>query len=358
MLGTPTTPNESNRLRKLVAAAALIAAATVTLVGAAGRGEASTTSACNEAQPQGRLVCISVTDIDDVSPSGLTTSGKQEVEVTAYEPYRISVTNEGGTGTLTNGVVTLTFVDEVSGQAETVPSTAAFVPGASAPFCSATSTSPNVVTCTVGNLAAGASTGEFVVTTRTSTTTDVAATVVSVKAAFKEGGNGPNGANPATFEVSERTSLEPNPQLSVAWSPPGQQVQLGTSPADIQFSTLSYRVPGDKAGFLASLGESSGSICPERVTCQTELVETILGAAPPGTFTAQNPFTLTLTISLDALKSPNFKVIYHLKDNGVLEEVLKCTEGNTIGCFTQVNDKQLRLAFVTIKAWENGRWQG
>jgi hypothetical protein len=359
MLGTPTTPNESNRLRNLVAAAAVVAAATVTLVGAAGRGEASVATDCSEPAPSGRLFCVTVEDLDGVSPSGATTSGNQQVDVQAFGFYKLAIANSGG-NTLTNGSVTLTLTDTITGQPAPLVSTAAFVPAGSAPFCSATSTSPNVVTCTLPNLAAGAATEPFYVAYRTSKTPGVVATTAAITTAFKEGPN--QGANPADFTVFETTSLEPDPQLSVAWAPPGQAVRLGTSPADVQFSTLKFTVPGDKKAFFSSLAEGAGSICPEDVTCATELVTTNLAGAAAGTFSAQNPFVLTLTVSWDLLKK--IDVVYHLKDGGVLEEIrTECSVSapavpDVLPCFKATRDNANKLLIVEIQAWENGRWQG
>lgn len=350
---------------RLAAAGAFLATA-VALLGTAGRGDASTTSACSSADPAGRLVCITVQDLDGVSPSGVTTSGKQQVDVRAYQFYTVEIANIGG-NTLTNGSATLTLTDTVAGQADPVVSTALFVPAGSPSFCSAVSASPNVVRCALPNLPAGASTGSFTVAYRTSTTPGVTATKASVTTAFKEGAN--QGANPADFTVSETTSLEPDPQLSVAWSPTGQSVRLGTSPADVQFSTLTFKVPADKASFLASLSEGSGSICPTGKTCSTELVRTDLsGGLAQGVFSPQNPFTLTLTFDLGLLGSRNLKdfVIYHLKDDNTLETIsARCSASppastDPLPCFnlSKVNQQGQQLAIVEIWAWQNGYFQG
>ena len=61
-------------------------------------------------------------------------------------------------------------------------------------------------------------------------TTNVTSTDAAITVGFKEGSNGPNGANPATLSFRENTSLEPDTEASVAWSPLGQDVLLGTSP--------------------------------------------------------------------------------------------------------------------------------
>jgi hypothetical protein len=351
--------NRGTRRRTLTAAAAVLAAAAATLLGAAGRGEASVATDCSQPAPAGRLVCITVEDLDGVSPSGPTVSGKQRVDVQAFGYLKLTVANDGG-NTLTNGSVRITLTDVVDGAPAPLVSTAAFVPAGSASFCSVTSTSPNVVTCTLPNLAAGAATDAFYVAYRTSNTPGVISTAAEITTSFKEGSN--QGANPATFTVFESTSLEPDPQLSVAWSPPGQDVRLGTSPADVQFSTLRFSVPADKSAFLASLAEGGGSICPAGATCSTELVTTNLAGAAAGTFSPQNPFTLTLTLQLDLLASRNLKdfVVYHVKDDGTLETIsaLCSTSAGALPCFTLTKDNRQKLLIVEIKAWENGRWQG
>src|SRR5262249_56289002 len=109
-------------------------------------------------------------------------------------------------------------------------------------------------------LAAGGSTPTIVLAYRTSTSANVTSTDATATVAFKEGQN-PNGANPSSLTFVENTSLEPDPEASVAWSPPGQNVQLGTSPTfDSQFTTLQYTVPSRKPPFTPPLNNSSAPL--------------------------------------------------------------------------------------------------
>ena len=92
------------------------------LLGGAGQTAASTTSHCNTPDPSGRLFCVSIEDLDGVSPSGLVGSGKRQVDVEAYQFYKLTITNSGG-NTLTNGTVKVVLTDNVTdvGRSSTGP---------------------------------------------------------------------------------------------------------------------------------------------------------------------------------------------------------------------------------------------
>ncbi len=335
----------------------------VALVGGAGPTAASSGTNCVVPDPSGRQFCVTIEDRDGVSPSGLTGTGKRQVDVLAYQFYKFTVSNNGGS-TLTNGAATIVLSDRVSGGG-TVNSTAAFVPSGSASFCSLTSASPNKVSCSLGNLAAGATKPAFVVAYRTSTTPNVIATEAAVTVAYKEGSNGSGGANPATLDFTESTSLEPDPEASVAWSPPGQSVRLGTSPtADSQFSSMQYAVPNGKSPFVATLGESSGSVCDPSLSCFGELVTTDLSSADAGTFTASNLFHLTIAMSSDIADGGNTNgfVVSHRLDNGSFEVISQhCSSSppassDPLPCFTISKDNKAKLLVVDVWAFQNGGW--
>jgi hypothetical protein len=335
------------------------------LLGGAGGSTASTATTCSVPDPTGREFCVTIDDQDGVSPSGLVGTGKLQVNVTAYQYYKFSIENVGGS-TLTNGTLKATLKDKV-GTAEP-NSTASYVAAASASFCSRTSTNPNTVSCSLPNIAAGPQPLVFYLVYRTSTTPGVTATNLSGAIGFKEGSNGPNGANPATFPVSELTSLEGDPETSVAWSPPSSHVSLGTSPTfDTQFSTLAYDVPPGKSAFLARETEGAGSVpCPTGLTCFGEVVTTDLSGAEAGTFSSSNLFHLTITISLDSVPGGNTDniALVHLRDNATVPEVIRarCSSSppaatDTLPCIIVTKDNKAKLLIIEAYGFVNGGWQ-
>ena len=336
--------------------------AAFTLIGGSSRSAADTTLQCNQPDPQGRNFCVTIEDLDNVSPSGTFGTGKTQTTVTAFQFYRVTVQNNAGS-TLTNGTLSVNLTDVTpSGN---VNSTASFVATASASFCTQTSTSPNTVSCNVGNLAAN-SPKDFFLVYRTSTTPGVTATLLSGLAGFKEGANGPGGANPSTTPVTANTSLEPNPQDSVAWSPPGQTTKLGTDPTvDTQFSALQFSVPIGKPAFKSELREAAGTLCdPNLKGCFGQVVTTALPAAD-GTFTSTNLFHLTMTFSLSDPTVPNNTnsiVVVHQPDSGPAETIsVRCSSTSpssteTLPCIRVTKDNQAKLLIIDVWAFHNGGW--
>jgi hypothetical protein len=347
-------------LRAFAVCTALLA---VALAGGAARSMASTTPRCSQPDPTGRQFCVTIEDQEGVSPSGTFGTGKRQVDVTAYQYYRLTFENKGGS-TLTNGTLTVSLTDHVVTQTGTsdVASTASFDAAASAPFCSASS---GVVTCSLGNIPASSQKAPFYLVYRTSTTPGVASTTLSGTAAFKEGANGPNGANPATLDVTEGTSLEIDPEESVAWSPPAAHVVMATNPTyDAQFSKLQYDVPAGKPGFAASASEGSGSLCAAGLTCFGEVVTTDLSGSAAGTFSATNLFHLTITISLDAVPGGNTSnvVLVHRRDDGLTEVVsTQCsgsppTSSDRLPCIVVTRDNKAKLLIIDAWGFLNGGW--
>jgi hypothetical protein len=336
------------------------------LLGGAGGSTASTATHCNMPAPTGRQFCVTVEDIDGVSPSGLAGSGKRQVNVEAYQFYKLTIQNVAGTSTLTNGTMSVVLTDNFPGGA-TAPSTALYVPSAQAPSCAVVSTNPNRVDCALGNLAAGASTPTMVLGYRTSTSPGVTSTDAGVTIGFKEGSN-PNGANPSSLAFAENTSLEPDPEASVAWSPSAQNVQLGTSPTfDSQFTTLQYKVPAGKPPFTATMNESNGTLCaPGLKQCFGELVTTDLSGAATGTFSATNPFHLVLTMDYALFPGGSTKsiAVTHKPDSGPIETISRRCSSDPPGptealpCITVdvVGQGQAKLLVIGVWGSQNGGW--
>ena len=337
------------------------AAGIATLIAAAG-SPAGTTQYCSSPDPHGRVVCVTAEDTDGVSPSGPSGSGARAVDVVAYQYYKLSVQNNGGSA-LTNGSVKVVLSDVVPGG--TVDSSALYVGSASTGGCSLASSSAPTVVCPLSHLAAGGSAPTITLVFRTSTTPGVTATTAHITTAFEEGTKGSNGASPATFTFTESTSLERDPEHTVSWSPSGQNVHIGTSPAfDTQFSNLAYRVPAGKAAFSATLAESHGSVCAPGVSCFGEVITTDLSAAENGTFSAANPFHLKTTESLDVVPGGDAHAIVmsHRRDNGQFEIVSRrCTSSppsatEHLPCLKVTNDHTAKLLVVDVWAAENGGW--
>jgi hypothetical protein len=302
----------------------LVSLLAVVLLGGAGSSIASTQTQCNQPDPTGRQFCVTVTDSDGVSPSGQVGSGSRKETVTAYQFYNFTVQNVAGTSTLTNGKLSVVLTDNFPAPTASASSTAVFVPSGSFPGCAVVSTSPNRVDCTLGNLASGASTSTFTLAYRTSNSPNVISTDASITTSFKEGTNS-NGANPSSLTFTENTSLEPDPEASISWSPPGQSTSLGTSPTfDSQFSVLAFNVPPGHAAFTSTLAEGAGTLCDGTHSCFGELVTAHL-PADAGTFSASNPFHLTITLVPSDfgvnISNTTSVVVVHQPDSGPAETI-------------------------------------
>jgi hypothetical protein len=349
------------RRSRLALAGAFAATLVATFTGANGT-HASVVTKCNSPDPTGRLFCVTLEDQDGVSPTGVTGSGKSQTSVKAYQYYKFTFSNTGGS-TLTNGVATLKLTDNVPGS-PAVDSTAVFAASGSAPFCSVKSTKPNVVTCAVGNIAANSTIPSFFVAYRTSDTPGVTSTDAEISMSFKEGSK--PGANPAGLTFVENTSLEPDPELSVSWSPPGQHVDLGTAP-DATYSKFAFDVPTGKSAFLSSVADSNTYVCDPSITCFGELVRTDLSGSQAGTFSSTNPFHLTIIEDLGLVPgNTNSLAVSHQFDDGSFEVIrTRCksdppTSADTLPCFTYDTffDKDLKEKFGLFSIWgfRNGGW--
>jgi hypothetical protein len=349
-------------LRAVLITAGVVAFA---LIGGSSRSAADTTDPfCNQPDPQGRNFCVTIEDLDGVSPSGTFGTGKAQTTVTAFQYYHVSVQNNAGS-TLTNGTLSVDLTD-VTPSGNVTPSTASFIAApASASFCTKKPNSTTVL-CNFGNVAANSPTDFFIVY-RTSTTPNVTATLLSGIAGFKEGTNGANGANPSTTPVNANTSLEPNAQDSVAWSPPGQTTKLGTDPTtDTQFSTLQFSVPNGKPAFRSELSEGAGTLCaPNLKGCFGQVVTSSLPAAD-GTFTSTNLFHLTMSFSLSDPAVPsntNNIVVVHQPDPPGLPETIsvRCSSSppastDALPCIRVTKDNSAKLLIIEVWAFHNGGW--
>lgn len=305
----------------------------------------STAAASIQTTCSGAL-CITVEDVDGVSPSTLTNP-----QVFAYQVYKVTIANTGS-APLPSGTMTVLLSDLVGGQPQS--SSAEFIKAGSSAACARVSQAPNNVGCTVGALAGGASSSLFLIGYRTTRTPGATSTTADITVSLGS----------SSVSTSAQTDLENDPEAASAWSPPGAQVQIGTSPTfDTQFSTLQYKVPTNKPGFVSGLLESSATVCPPGLTCFGEGVTTDLSGAAAGTFAASNLFHLTLNIALSSIppSAPLSDVfLWHKLDNGTLERVrTRCQPSppnatSVLPCIT-VTTAAGRLI---IDAWgfQNGGW--
>jgi hypothetical protein len=324
---------------KLQLFACAVCALAVGVLGGATAASGSVQTTCAGA------LCVTVEDVDGVSPSTLGPPS-----VMAYQVYKITVTNNGSTA-LPAGTISVLLSDIVSDTASS--SNAEFSSIGSSSACARVSQSPNLVRCSVGPLAGGASSPLFLLSYRTTRTPGATSTNADVTVSL--------GA--ASVSTTEQTDLESDPESASAWSPPGRSVQIGTSPTfDNQFSTLQYGVPTNRPGFVSGIEESpSGNVCP--LTCFGETVTTDLSGAAAGTFSPSNLFHLTLNISLSIVPpgAPLSNVfLWHRLNNGTLEKIkTRCqpsppTATSTLPCITVA----VAGGRLVIDAWgfQNGGW--
>jgi hypothetical protein len=292
-------------------------------------------------------LCVTVEDVDGVSPSTLGPPA-----VVAYQVYKITVTNNDSTS-LPAGTISVLLSDLVSETASS--SNAEFSSIGSSSACARVSQSPNLVRCSVGALAGGASSPVFQLSYRTTRKPGVTSTNADITVSL--------GA--ASVSTTEQTDLESDPESASSWSPPGRPTQIGTSPTfDNQFSTLQYGVPANRPGFVSGLEEAAGgNVCPAGFFCLGETVTTDLSGAATGTFSPSNLFHLTLNISLSIVppSTPlNNLFLWHRLTNGTLEKIkTRCptsppTATSTLPCITVA----VAAGRLIIDAWgfQNGGW--
>jgi hypothetical protein len=294
-------------------------------------------------------LCVTVEDVDGVSPS---VTGPPSV--VAYQVYKVTVNNTGATQ-LPAGTITIRLSDIVSESA--VNSNAEFSAAGSTTGCVRVTQTPNIVRCSVGALAAGASSPTFLVSYRTTRTASATSTNADITVAL----------GTESVATSEQTDLETDPEAASSWSPPGRSTQIGTSPTfDNEFSTLQYSVPSNRPGFVSGLEESAGgNVCPAGFFCLGETITTDLSGAVAGTFSPSNLFHLTLNISLSILppSAPLSNVfLWHRLNNGTLEKIkTRCqttppTATSVLPCISVVADQVSGRLIIDAWGFQNGGW--
>jgi hypothetical protein len=328
-----------------------------TLVGIAQAAPAPPRPAgCN---PDGRFICISIDDVDDVSHSVGAPSSVGAID--RYTEYTVRVSN-GGTSALTNGSAKVDLYDLVG---DTVVATQGqFVAAPSGCTPSGASTS---FTCSLPNLgASGFATLHFFA--RTSPNTSADAMRLTVLASFTERASDSEGpaSQPDTFSVPERTSLEPNPEFSASvYFAGSQNVVLATTPGAGGQSSV-FRVPstvGFSISQLVTLKEISsgetGYFCPV-AACFGQTVAT----AAPGIFSATNPANVVTTLNATLLPKGVTEKSLIVHHTGSASFTTECSgalftqpaASQVLPCRRVVIDK--KAGIVTIDSWDNhqGDW--
>jgi hypothetical protein len=345
-----------NRSSRLSVAAAVLIVTLGMLVGIAQAAPGPPRPlGCNQ---EGRYICISIEDADDVSHSegapGLVGA------IDRYTEYTVRVSN-GGTSALTNGSAKIDLSDLLAG--DTVVATQGqFVAAPAGCTPSGPSTS---FTCSLPNLgASGVATLHFFA--RTSTNTPLAAAMrLTVLASFKESASDSEGpaSQPDTFSVSERTDLEPNPEFSASiYFDGSQNVVLATAPGAGGQSSV-FRVP-KTVGFQGSepvtLTEvSSGGFCSAGFSCFGQGVAT----SALGIFSAARPANLVTTMNLSLLPPGVGEKSLRVHHTGSTTTSFTTPCGGAVGdtpsvlpCRRVVIDK--KAGIVIIDSWDNhqGDW--
>jgi len=343
--------------RRLALGSAFAACLVAALLGP-GSVAGSTTSACN---PSGRAICISVSDVDNVSN---TTSSFNRHTV-----YSTTISNGGGS-TLTNVRVVLQLFDVVGGNdvAATGTLVAATLPAACTPD------SATKATCLLPNMPASGSPitlGPFASKTSTNINADQRL-AVTVTAKERTNDNGSSDPNPDTFTVSELTDLEPLANFSASLAFAGGSTVLDTtSGADPQSTLFFVNVPGSFSGFqLTTLRELDptdvGYFCVPVASDRPCFGQSIATNAP-GLFSTGNPAELQTTIASDSVpakvKTTTLAVSHQYANSSTVTFTTQCS--GTFGtppplserpCRRVVEDKKLKQWRIDI--WDNdqGNW--
>jgi hypothetical protein len=348
-----------NRGSRLSVAAAVLIVTLGTLVGIAQAAPAPPRPAgCN---PDGRFICISIEDVDDVSHSEGAPSSVGAID--RYTEYTVLVSN-GGSAALTNGSAKVDLNDLLAGDIVSATTQGQFVAAPSGCTPSGASTS---FTCSLPNLgASGVATLHFFA--RTSTNTSADAMRLTVLASFKESASDSEGpaAQTDTFSVPERTSLEPNPEFSASvYFAGSQNVVLATTPGAGGQSSV-FRVPstvGFSIAQLVTLKEISsgetGYFCPV-AACFGQSVAT----SAPGIFTATNPANVVTTLNAALLPNGVTEKSLVVHHTGSASFTTACSgalftqpaASQVLPCRRVVIDK--KAGIVTIDSWDNhqGDW--
>ncbi len=345
------------RSSRLSVAAAVLIVTLGTLVGIAQAAPTPPRPAgCN---PDGRFICISIQDVEDVSHSEGAPSSVGAID--RYTEYTVQVSNGGGSA-LTNGSAKVDLHDLLAG--ETVADTQGqFVAAPAGCTPSGASTS---FTCPLPNLgASGVATLHFFA--RTSTNTSAVAMRLTVLASFKERASDSEGpaSQADTFSLPERTSLEPDPEFSASiYFDGSQNVVLATTPGTGGQSSV-FRVPktvGFPIAELVTLKEISsgedGYFCPV-ASCFGQIVAT----SAPGIFSATNPANLVTTLNAALLPkgvTEKSLIVHHTGSTSFTTEcsgaLFTQPTASQVPCRRVVIDK--KAGIVTIDSWDNhqGDW--
>jgi hypothetical protein len=280
--------------------------------------------------------------------------------------YSIHVRN-GGTAALTGVGVRIQLAVDVLPTSQ--PATdAAFVSGFVPAGCSLVSS--QLVTCSVGNLASGASADFGPLVARTPRVAEALSTRSDVTASANESQQDRPSADPQpdTFTVSEFTTYEQNADLSVSFVFAGGTTLLATSPGDGQSTEFAVPVPNAFAGLLlTSLEEFSpgeaGYFCPAGISCWGQSIT----SSAPGIFSSSNLAQTVTAADIGIVPgpvNPRSVAAYHRYDNGSVAVITaRCSTAFDVlppaseaPCLNATIDRAAHVMRIRLVDLSNGQW--
>jgi hypothetical protein len=309
---------------------------------------------CN---PDGRYICITIDDVDEVSHS--VANG-----VTRYTSYTVVVSN-GGSSTLTNGSATFTLKDVIGSTEGDTTGRVVAVPS----DCTATPTgSTSSFTCPLANLPAGgeAPPFSFFAATSTDADADFLRLKVTVTANEQASDNPDNASQTDEFTLDEDTDLEPEPDFSQSvfffgGSTMLQTALLGATGANDQTTMFEVPVMGAVTG-VASLEEFSH---PDPDSCPVVgcFGQNIRATVTAGVFSASNPANLLTTMNISVLPrgvSERSLTIHNEIDEPFTDKcsgaVGETPDADELPCRRVVIDRRAGIVTIDIWAPHQGDW--
>ena len=274
-----------------VAILTLVAVGAFALFGGAATSRATGDETCATSGP---LVCVSISGTPETVPPSEPGSPR-------YVSYAIVATN-GASSTVTHAAATVTL----SGGPTVVSTT---------PSRGSCSTTVSAVSCTIGNLASGASVSIAVVAQSPETAGAASADLV---VSFDESFNDNPAPDPKqdTVSATSDTTVGGVAGSASSFVPEGASVDISTDPSDTGIATSSDPLIGDAevttspTSLVASIDEVSAALtCPKKVVCRGG---DWFHASIPGTFDPALAFPLRWdkTLIPSSLNAKKFALIY------------------------------------------------
>lgn len=333
-----------------------VGATFVVVAALTGAGYASSgPEVCN---PEGRALCITITDTDRVSPSNAGTP--------RHMSYSVRVRN-GGRAAITNVSARIELVADVVAGSEQ-PTDAAFLSSFVPAGC--TLEGPAAIECSLEDLAAGESVVLDSIVARTSRTSGATATRTDVTARGDEGRQDRPAPDPQpdTFTVTEFTSYELDGDRSATVVYDGGSAVLATDPGDGQFTSFNVPVPSGFSGAVYSFLEEfspgeEGHFCPTGTDCWGQS----MSISASGVFSALNLAEVVTTADLRTVPggiSPRNVGAYHRYDDGTVAHITaRCSTAfgvlppaSEVPCLNAAINRGARVMVIRVVDAAQGQW--